>query len=612
MFLKRYIKQGAGMGKVDDLERQGAEVVRNDRGLTRRDFCKFGIAACVVGPMMGPALVGAAEKADSVILNGKIYTMNPEQPWAEAIAFSGTDIVYVGDNKGAKKYISSNTLVGDLKGKMAMPGLVSSHEHPFLTMGLASGLMLEYTGDATKMLASLKEYIANKPDGAAFSFGGSYEGIVTITREDIDAIVSDKPFLMIVASGHGGWCNTKALEVAGLTKDTPDPVPSFGRESDGTPTGVINSSGAIAWMSDVLDVFPSEGLEGLALEVLKGFVGYGITAVFDAGAPNMEEAMYKTISNLEKSGTLPMRISASVMTQRESMNKGVMEMLDKYSKEFHSDLFKVDTFKVHGDGSFDGHTAGTLDPYTDKPDSRGKKSFTADVQRDMTLAAVAKGYDVHTHAIGDGTARQTLDVYEAVRDKGFKDVRLTVAHTCLVHPDDKPRFKELDIIVNTFATANAVPSETMLARLGPERYYEWIFQPMRSFLKQGVKVVMSADMPTADLNPFMQMSVAMNRRAPNTKESLPPAAEALTLEEVLRAYTIDSAYMLRWEDSIGSLEVGKKADMIVLDKNLFDLTSDEISEVKVLSTTMNGKIVYEEDVDWDPSEDLMSDVDLIP
>lgn len=583
------------------------------RGLSRRDFCRFGMASAVaLSSAAIPVAEAASPMADNVAYNGKIYTMNAKQPWAQAIAVTGGDIVYVGDDEGVKKFIGSRTTVADLKGKMVMPGIVSSHEHPFLSMGLASGLMLEYTEDASKMLAALKTYVTSNPDGAPFSFGGSYEGLVTITRQEIDAIVPDRPFLMIAASGHGGWCNTEALKLAGIAKGVPDPIDTFERDAEGVPTGYIESSAAIAWMSGVVNIITKEGVREEAEGVLNAFASNGITAVFDAGVPNMEDAVYPIIREMERQGTLPIRLSASVMTQRSSMTELVMEKLDRYSKKFVSEQFKVDTFKVHADGSFDGYTAGTLEPYTDRPETTGMTSFTPDVQREMTLAAAAQGYDIHTHTIGDRTLRQTLDAYEAVRKAGFDEVRLTTAHTCLVHPDDKPRFKELDVIVNTFATNNAVLAEGMLQRLGPERFLESGFQPMGSFVAMGVKVVMSADMPTAPLNPFLQMSIAMNRCVPGAKESLPPKSEALTLEQVIRAYTLDAAYMLRWENIIGSLEVGKRADLIILDKNLFELTTEEVADVRVLATIMNGKIVHEEAVDWGPSEQLLDDVDLLP
>jgi predicted amidohydrolase YtcJ len=558
----------------------------------------------------GSSTSSRVEAADYVVQNGKIYTSNQKQPWAEAIAIKGENIVYVGDDKGAQPFKGKNTIVADLRGKFMMPGIVTTHEHPLMVMGLFSGLMLEFTGDADKMLASLKEYVEKKPDAPAFSFGGSWEGRVEIYRQDIDKIVSDKPFLMIAASGHGGWCNSKALEVTGVTKDTPDPIDSFQREADGTPNGYLESSASVMWMTGQLGVIQQDAVQGQAKSILDQFARYGITAVYDAGAPYSEDAVYPVIAELEKSGDLTMRISASPITQRPVMTEGAMAAMKKYKALHSSEFFKVDTFKIHGDGDTSGWTAGMLEPYADNPESTGLTSFPADNQREITLAAAEMGYDVHTHAIGDRTVRQTLDAYQAVREAGYDKVRLTTAHTSLVHPDDKPRFKELDVIVNTFAAENAVFEEAGVTRLGSERYLENC-QPMGSFVDMGVRVVMSADYPTASLNPFLQMSIAMTRSNPGEEKSLPPESERLTLEQAIRAYTIDAAYMLRWEDIIGSLEVGKRADLIVLDRNPFELTPDEIAEVNVLATMMNGVVVHEEAINWSPPKEL-SGVALVP
>lgn len=555
--------------------------------------------------------VGANEPADVVAHNGKIYTVNPAQPWAEAIAVRGTDIVYVGDDEGAQAFIGKETSVADLGGKFVMPGIIDTHAHPLMTMGFSSGLTMEYTQDADKMLASVKEYVEKNPDAPMFSFGGSYEGRVEIYRQDIDKIISDRPFLMIAASGHGAWCNTKALEVTGITKDTPDPVDSFQRQEDGTPNGYLESSASTMWMLGNLGVITQDGVMGQAKDLLKQFAGYGITSVFEAGAPLLEDACFAAVAELERSGELTMRISASVITQREYMTELVMEKMEKYSALHTSEMFKVETFKIHGDGSIDGYTGGLLEPYADNPQTTGITSFEPDYQREITLAAAKMGYDIHTHTIGSRTLRQTLDAYQAAREAGYDKVRLATAHTSLVHPDDKPRFKELDVIANTYAAKNSVPDETILSRLGPERYYEWGYQPMGSFVDMGVRLVMSADMPTAPLDPFLQMTCAITRSNPGEEESLPPESERLTLEEVIRAYTIDAAYMLRWEDIIGSLEVGKRADLIVLDQNLFEVTPDEIAETNVLATMVNGKVVHEEAVDWSTPKPP-SDVHLVP
>ena len=551
--------------------------------------------------MFGAILIETAvyaEPADTVDLNGKIYTVNEKQPWAQAVAVKGTDIVYVGDNKGAKAFIGKDTTVADLKGKFVMPGIISTHEHPLMVMALQSGLTLEYTEDAKKMLASVKEYVEKNPDLPMFSFGGSYEGRVEIYRQDIEKIISDKPFLMIAASGHGGWCNTKALEVAGVTKDTPDPIDSFQGGKDGTPNGYLESSASVMWMLYKLGVVTKEAVIKGAKSTLADLSGYGITALFDAGAFYSEDAVYPAMAELEKQNGLNVRISGGVIAQRESMLDHAFSTLKKYAPKHKSEFFKVETLKIHGDGSPDGYTVGLLKPYSDRPDYTGITSFKPEVQLAATLKGAKMGYDIHTHAMGDRTMRQTLDAYEAVRKAGYDKLRLATGHSTLIHPDDLPRMKELKVIANTFAAMNAVPDETIVSRLGERAKH---YTPHGTLLDAGIMITMSADYPTAPVNPMLQISIAMARRDPGKGPKFHGLEEdKITLEEAIKAYTIDAAFHLRWDNIIGSIEVGKRADIIVLDDNPFESTSDEIAEINVLATMMNGKVVHEEAVDWDP------------
>lgn len=549
-----------------------------------------------------PADQPADQPADIVALDGAFYTVNPEQPWAQAVAIRDGSIVYVGDNEGALAFVGPETTVGDLHGSFALPGIVTTHEHPLMVMVIRSALNLPYTEDKEKMLAAVKKYVEENPDGPLFSFGGSYESRVDIYRQDIDAIIADKPFLMIAASGHGGWVNSKALEVAGITKDAPDPIESFQRDADGTPNGYLESSASIFWMVDKLGVVTREMAEKFSKLTFGELTKYGITAAFDAGAPYSEEALYPAVAALEEKGELNVRLSAAPIAQRESMLEHAFAMLEKFAPLYHSEMFKVDTLKLHADGSPDGWTAGLIEPYADRPDSTGLTSFTPDVQKEATVRAASLGYNVHSHSIGDRTIRQTLDAFEAARVAGYFDVRLTTGHTGVVHPDDVHRFKDLNVTANTFAAKNAVPDPTWIARLGPERALR--YQPMGTLLEAGARLAMSADYPTAPLNPWLQISIAMTRHDPGKGPDYQGLKQdKLTLVEAIKAYTLDGAYALKWEDIIGSIEVGKRADIIVLDRNLFNSTTDEIAEANVLATMVNGRVVHEEAVDWDPPGD---------
>jgi len=428
-----------------------------------------------------------------------------------------------------------------------------------------------------------------------------------IYRQDIDKVVSDKPFVMIASSGHGGWANTIALEMAGITKGQPDPIDHFERDEDGTPNGYLGSGAAVFYMIYKLGLIEKDVVLTQADDIMGFISSNGITTVHDAGLPpGLEEPFFSAITELEEQGRLSVRISASIMAQRPVHIEGAIAALKKYGPMHSSELFNVNTLKVHGDGDFGGFTAGLLEPYTDNPASRGLVSFPDSEQlSSFMLTAVELGYDIHAHVIGDWTARVILDSYAKVRKAGYKDARLSTGHTQLVDKQDRPRFKELAITVNTFATGIAVPSVAGPIRLGEDRYAAYM--PMKSFINNGVRLTLSADWPVEDINPFLQMYTAMTRSRIGEDEWLPPAIEKLTLEDAIRAYTTDAAYQIRMEKIIGSIEVGKRADLIIIDKNLFKIDAEKIPETNVITTMMNGKIVFEKGVDK-IDEELLEDI----
>ena len=572
------------------------------------------INTCLLIGIISIALTGCTKPdntADYVYTGGKIYTSNIEQPWAQAVAIDGTDIVYVGDNAGVEALIGKETVVTDLQGKMMMPGIISAHEHPLMLMGISAGLFMDNSGDKDIMMKTLEEYLQANPEGPYLSMGGAYEGTVEIYRQDIDRIIADQPFVMISASGHGGWANTKALEMAGILKDKPDPIDHFGRDKDGTPNGYLGSSPAAFYMVAKLDLIKEEAALLQADDVLGLLSSQGITAVYDAGvAPGMEESLFSVIGTLEKQNRLSVRIFGSAaMAQRPVHIEASIASLKKYGPMYSSEMFSLQTLKIHGDGDVGGMTAGLLEPYTAAPDHRGLVSFPDPQQLSSFMLDAAKlGFDIHTHTIGDWASRVTLDAYETVRKAGYTDVRLSTGHTMFVNELDRPRFKELDITVNTFATNIAVPNpEQCAVLLGKERCANYM--PMKSFINNGVRLTLSADWPTEEINPFLQMYTAVTRSRVGEDAFLPPASEKLTLEDAVRAYTIDAAYQVRMEEILGSIEVGKRADLIIIDRNVFDIEVDQIPETNVLMTMMNGKKVYEVAVDAYDDKELMEKIE---
>lgn len=565
---------------------------------------KFKVAALLtMQAIVAVFPASAVQPADRVAYNGKIYTSNEAQPWATAVAITGTDIVYVGDDEGVVEFIDEDTILADLRGKVVLPGIIATHEHPLASMAVASGRILSFSRDADTMLREAKEYLEKNPDGPFFTFNGAQENTVPITKEKIDAFISDRPFLMIASTGHGGWINSAGLKALGVEKGKPDPIDLFERDERGEPTGNIMSSAAVLYALVELDLLTQEGVAAKADAVFGLLSSQGITAVFDPGQPVGTEAMlFSVMASLEAEGRLPVRVVASALTQRERHLEGAIDVLRTYGPKYSSEFFNVNVLKLHG-GSPDGYTSAFLEPYADRPDHYGEVPYSFEAQEKAALTVAELGFDIHTHVIGNKNVRQALDVYEAVRRAGHDDIRLSTGHTGLVHPDDMPRFKELDIIVNTYGLRNAEPDAgPLVERLGSDRIKNQYWQPMKSFVDMGVRVTASADWPTSPIDPFKQIVVFMTRSTPETEEHMPRLSEVLSLEESLKAYTIDAAYQLRLEDKIGSIEVGKRADMIVIDRDIFELAStpDEIWDTNVLATMSNGRIVHEEAVDWGP------------
>lgn len=533
----------------------------------------------------------APAAADFVFTNAKVYTSDHAQPWAQAVVVSGTDVVFVGDTEGAQAFVGPETTVTDVEGHVMLPGLISTHDHPLATMVVTAGGVLTQSQDADVMLAEAKAYLDENPDGPFFTFNGATENTVPITKEKIDAIIADRPFLMIASTGHGGWINSAGLKALGIEKGKPDPIDSFERDENGEPTGNIPSSAAVMYSIVELGLVTKEGVLRQYGPVFGEMARLGVTAVYDPGQPvGTEEILFSVMEKLEADGKLTARVMASALTQRERHLDGALRVLETYGPKYSSELFNVHVLKLHG-GSPDGYTSALIEPYSDRPGYTGEVPYSPEEQKRAALAAAEMGFDIHTHAIGDRNIRQALDTYQAVREAGYAETRLTTGHTGLVPPDQLARYVELDVIANTYGLRNAEPNAGPVPeRFGPERLE--YFQPMKSFLKQGTRLTASADWPTSPLDPFKQITVFMTRSTPDTDEHMPSLNEVISLEEALRAYTIDAAYQMRMEEVIGSLEVGKRADLIVIDRDIFQLTPDEIWDTQVLTTMVNGRVVY--------------------
>ncbi len=560
----------------------------------------FGIFVCAAA---------ASEKADYVFKNGAIYTIDTKNPQAQAIAIKGKYITYVGTNEGVQPFIGDKTQVIDLKGEMLLPGFVESHIHPTMAL-VAEGADLQFDS-LDQLLESVKKWADAHPDAKVIrGFGWRYSLFPTIgpTKEPLDKLFPDRPVFLFAIDGHSGWVNSKAMEMAGVNAKAPDPVPGFSffarDPKTGEPTGWVVEGPAEQAVFFKLQP-PSAELAIAALtEMMPKFSAAGITAVFDAGISTMSTVDgLDGYQNLEKENKLPVRVVASYYWNNPATEDpaGIaLKLRDKY----HSELVQFRALKVNADGGEAQHTAVLLKPYFDRPGFYGDYLLDPKLMEAAVLKAQANGLDTHCHCYGDAAIRAYLDIVaKAQKQYPNSSSRHTIAHSLMITDQDVPRFKELNVTMQTSAqwiTPDPY-SEVMMKILGTELVNtEWA--RMNSVLKAGGRLALGTDWPAAgyvsSYKPLDAIQVALTRAIlkqygeTQFTPIMPPASERITLDQALKASTLDSAYVLDLEKTTGSLEVGKLADIVVLEKDLYKIPPSDISTTKVKLTMMNGKITY--------------------
>ncbi len=542
--------------------------------------------------------------ADFVFHNGPVYTVAGAAPWADAVAVRGNTIVHVGDADGAMAMAGPKTQVIDLKGRLLMPGFVEGHTHPFLGAFLTSGLDLQLA-NLDEVLAAIKAYAKEHPTGPIRGFGWRVDMFPPEgpNRAELDAILPDRPAFFFAIDGHSLWVNSKALEMAGVTRDTPDPIPRFSyyaRDQKGDPTGYVLEVNAVLGLVNAVEPITGDSMGTLLEGWLPKAAAAGITTVFDAGVPPIgsdQAAMFALYVDAEKRGVLPFRVSAGYTVKSPPIDKAV-ETLTDIRRRIGSELVKVDTVKIIGDGSQAGYTAWLIEPYADKPDSTGGSPFTEEQWHQLIAMVDAAGFDVHVHACGERTTRVVLDSIEkAVAANPARNRRHTIAHLVYVEDSDMPRFPKLGVIAEfsaNWSSADPDTLENMVARYGQPRASK--MYRTRSILKAGGRVSFGTDWPAAGYfstyEPLKSIQVGVTRQLIGLKDApvLSPADERLTVEEAIHANTMGAAYQLRMDDAVGSIEVGKRADLIVLDQNILAIEPHEIHKTKVELGMMNGTI----------------------
>lgn len=538
--------------------------------------------------------------ADIILKNGFIYSVDSNRTITEAVAIKDGKIIYVGSNQGIEKFISKDTKVIDLGGKMVLPGFIDSHCHP--AYGAAHQLfdvMLNGLKTVKEYQKAIKDFADAHPDEKYIKGRGWNNALFGKTGPDkkiIDEVVNDKPVLLADDGGHSKWVNSKTLELAGITKDTKDPSGGVIERDPktGEPSGTLREN-ASDLIKNIFPDYSAGQLEQAIESYQKMAASFGITTAHDASV-DADGNDFNAYLNLENKKKLTMRFCSSIYVDPV---KGLeqVEQLIKDKTKCKGLFFKANGAKIFIDGVIEGSTAYLKQPYKHLPNFRGEPLWKTDDLNKICAELDKNKFQIHVHSIGDAATALILDAFEYAAEKnGKRDSRNLITHLQLVDPKDILRFKELGVV--------AVPQPYWFVKddyyyniqvpyLGQKRADEEY--PMESFFKAGITVASSSDYSvTIPCNPLNAIQIGVTRSkldVNDPKEVLWPR-EIATLEQMIASFTINGAYANFLEKVTGSIEIGKAADLIVLDENLFKIPANEISKAKVILTLSGGKEVY--------------------
>jgi predicted amidohydrolase YtcJ len=543
--------------------------------------------------------------ADVVYRNGRIYTVNQAQPWAEAVAIKDGRLMAVGSNEEVGAVAGDTTRVHDLEGRFVMPGILDLHSHPFITPWYGGmNLSLANPGDADAILAAVRDYAQANPD-KEWIIGGQWSlGVFpddSPRKGRLDEIVADRPVALLDQTGHSMWLNSRALELAGITRDTVTSqlVVIEKDATSGEPTGTIREQ-AIQLVERVIPQAAAEEYAPAISEVFEMFLSYGITAQQTAEG---HRAPLDGLKLLESQGRLEQRVFVS-WDWKTTLNLAyTVEDIENQIRNraiYASDLVYPNYVKIFGDGGPGARTSLLLEPYEGESDIYGGANMTTEEFAEAFMAFDELGVGVHVHAIGDGTIRRVVDALAIMkRRRGDSGVRHKVAHNTMVTTDDLERLAKMRDVNIDFSPPIWYPHAAVISSFEPQvgtartqRMY-----PVRTALDLGLHVGQGADWLTANPtpNPFIAIEGLVTRKNPFDPElagTVNPS-EAVSLEQAIAISTLEGAWVLGAERHIGSIEPGKFADMIVLDQNLLEIDPDLIDGTQVLQTILAGKVVYD-------------------
>jgi predicted amidohydrolase YtcJ len=567
--------------------------------MTKTIAARLSLIVLILSPVLFISAGCSSERppaADTVIINARIYTVNTAKPWAEAIAIRDGRILAVGSTKDISRHKGKETKVIDAGGRLVLPGIADSHVH--FVSGSSNLAMVDLAG--TKSVEEIQDrirtYVQSDPQVGWIQGRGWMYPVFPGNmphKKFLDEIVPDRPAYMRCADGHSSWVNSKALALAGITRDTKDPEDGrIVRDEKGEPTGALLESAAHLVSKLIPEPTAEETLAALR-QGLKEAARLGVVRVHGLGGEFEDLDLF---DRLRREGSLTVRMTVAMWVDAPGPTDKDWKAYDDARAKWHDEWLAVDGIKLMLDGVIDSGTGAMLDPYEGQKENKGKLFWEPEDYKKAVAAFNAKGIQVSTHSIGDAAIRLSLDAYEAGQQAaGDPDVRNKIEHAEDIAASDIARFGRLGVIAS-FQPLHANPDPAWIGgwikNAGPEREqraFAW-----KAVLDTGGRLAFGSDWPVVTISPWPGMQVAVTRQ---DLEGRPEGGwlpqHKVSIADAIYAYTMGGAYAMHREKDGGSIETGKLADLILVSQNIFDIDLHKIAETKVLLTMVGGKIVHD-------------------
>jgi predicted amidohydrolase YtcJ len=530
-------------------------------------------------------------------VNARIYTVNAQQPWAEALAIRGDKILAVGSAKDIAAYRGASTKVVDAQGKLVLPGFTDCHIH-FMegSLGLTR-VDLNGTKSVAEIQKRVKEYAVAHPkaewiEGMGWLYS-TFGAVALPDKKFLDEVVPDRPVYLQAYDGHSSWANSKALALAGITGETPDPPGGkIVRDAKGEATGALKESAGDLVAKVTPKPTHEERVAALRLGMHEANK-FGLVRVHSAGQDFEWLDLY---NELRQKQLLSLRFYIAYFLDPPELKADDIEKIEQARRTYHDDWISGGVVKTMLDGVIEAHTAAMLAPYSDDPEQAGKMFWEPAKYQQAVTELDRRGLQIFTHAIGDKSVRLALDAYQQASETNHtSDARPRIEHIETISAQDIPRFGKQGVIAS-FQPLHAYPNENVLnvwaRNAGPERTQRaWVWHSIES---TGGVLAFGSDWPVVTLNPWPGVQNALTRK---TAEGDPPTGfvpqERISLEHAIRAYTLGAAFAGHRERIEGSIAPGKLADLIILARDLFKIEPNQIGDMEVLLTMVGGKTVYQ-------------------